>query len=884
MKPKSVRRLFRFISRSPQDVRADVDDEIAFHVDMRSADLEASGLSKTEARALALREFGDVHGAARELAKLDERADRLTGVARLLAETRQDIRYGLRLLMRDRAFSVAGVLTLALAIGGNVGLFGLVNALFLQPLPVRAPDAIARIYTGESTTSWLNADEIRRRSTGFDDVIVQGLGAVSLAGDPFPLRLRASLVSMNYFAVLGAAPIAGRLPSPADRDAAIVVLGERLWRARFAGSPAIVGQRVTINGRAYQVAGVMPRRFRGIAPAPFTPDLWMPVDVDGVHRGLAGDRSAVRFEVYGRLSPGVTAAAAEAAVRVLGTQMAREHPETNERFGRTEVFGVSGVGLYRGAGKTLLPIFAFLGFSTVISVFVLIISCANLAGLFLGRAAARRREMAVRMAIGAGRGRLVRQLLIESLLLTLLGGAAGLALAILMTGLLTRLAAGLPVALDLQVPIDWRVVAFTVAASAACALLIGLAPARRASNDALIGALTPAGAGGSVRQRFRSVLVVAQVAVSALLLFWGALFARSVGRVGEIDPGFDASGVLLAEAPLADDRPRALQRVDAAFVALAERVRSYPGVDAAGWATVVPLALTSNERFRVAAIDGPNAGAPLWIVANRLSPGWFGTVRIPIAAGRDFSWDDREGTPLVAIVNETLARALWHGAAIGRRLDQSGKTFEVVGVVRDSKYWTIGEPIAPAVYLAFRQGLVPWPVTLHVRTSQPRDTAERLRRDVADHVPGMVPALQTMTDAVAVASMPARVGAAVTAAFGGLGALLATVGVYGLISYVVVQRTREIAIRRAIGASARDIARQVVGTSAALVLAGLSLGITAGMLTAPLLGSLLVNVSPHDFLALLGTALLVLATGVLASAPPALRATRVDPLISLKAE
>ncbi|MGH9374261.1 MAG: ADOP family duplicated permease, partial [Vicinamibacterales bacterium] len=701
---------------------------------------------------------------------------------------------------------------------------------------------------------------------------------------PLPLRLSAGLVSMNYFAVLGSAPIAGRTLQPNDIPADVAILSENLWRTRFGGSPSIIGQPIAIDGRRREVIGVMPRSFRGIGPPGFTREIWIPLDLTGAHRGLAINRTATRFEAYGRLEPGTSMDAARAAMRVVGIHMAAEHPVANRRFTAMEIFAVEGIGVYRGVAKTLLPVFAFVGFVTLISGFVLLVSCANLAGLLLARGGARRQEIAVCLALGAGRGRLMRQLLTESLLLAFAGGLAGLALATALTSGLSRLTGLLPVPVDLNLALDHRVLAYALAVSTATALLFGLAPARRASRVQLVHSLKVDGGGDRARQRLRKALIVAQVSVSALLIFWSGLFARSLLQANSVDPGFDPSGVLLAEVQLQDDAPGAAGRAQHAFVELHNRVRALASVEEAGWSSIVPLALLGNERFRASRTDAPQDVPGLWVVASRLSPGWFPTVRIPFAAGRDFTWLDREGSPMVVIVNETLARQLWNGAAVGQQLRFWSKTAEVVGVVRDSKYSTLGEAPAPTVYLPFPQAPVSQAPTLHVRTSDTRATAERIRQLVQELVPGATAGLKPMQDAVAMAMVPARVGAGVTGAFGLLGALLATMGIYGLISYLVVQRSREMAIRRAIGAPTSHIVRIAVGGVGTLAVAGLIAGLAAGALTAPLLSGLLVNVSPRDPFTLAATALVVLATTAMAGTPPALRATRIEPLTALKAQ
>ena len=883
MRPARMRRLFTFGSRTRADVHDDVRDEVEFHLEMRTADLMAEGLTPSAARTRALEEFGDVAGSSARLFKQDREVERSRTLGRFVSELRQDTAYAVRLIARNKAFSFAAVLTLGVAIGGNTAIFSMVNALFFQPLVLRAPHELVRIYTGESTVSWLNVDDIRHRNAVFSDVVAQGQAIVSLAAEPLPLVIPAGLVSMNYFSVLGTPPLMGRTPQPDDTRADVVVLSERLWRSRFGASESIIGRTITVDGRSRQVIGVMPATFRGIAPPGFSRQVWIPIDVRGDQRGLAADRGATRFEAYGRLARGVSIEQATAAMRVLGDQMASEYPLTNGRFGAIEVFRAEGIGLYRGVGKALLPVFTFIGFLSVVAGFILFISCANLAGLLLARAAARGQEIAVRLALGAGRGRLLRQLLTESLVLALLGGGVGLVLATGLTSAVSRMAIELPFPIDLNLAPDRRVFAYTFGVSVLCALFFGLAPARRASRMSVVDSIKGNGTAGSARQRFRQSLIVAQVAVSTLLLFWGGLFARSLLHAGRVDPGFDPSGVLLAEVQLADDNPGALDRADAVVVGLQNRVREFPAVEGVGWSSVVPLALLGNERFRItpgeASVDQPGT----WIVASRLSPGWFATVRIPFVAGRDFTWDDRAGSPDVVIVNETLARRFWNGDALGRRIRYGDKTPEIVGIVHDSKYWTLGETTEPAVYLPFRQMLTSFATTLHVRTTDPKGTAERIQRALQELRPGAPGVMKPMPEAVAVATMPARAGAIVTGAFGLLGVLLATLGVYGLISYTVVQRSREVAIRRAVGAPTRHIVRVVVGTSLGLAAAGLGLGLAAGSLTAPVLGGLLVDVSPRDPIAAGAATLFVLATVVVASMPPAVRAARVDPLAVLRA-
>jgi predicted permease len=880
---KHFRRLFRFTARTTADVHAEVAEELQFHLEMRARDLIAEGVPPTEAKRRAMQEFGDVAAAAAQLNKDGAHLERRRSIGRFFTELRQDSAYALRVLSRNRRFAATAVLTLGVAIGGNTAIFSVVNVLFFQPLAIRAPQDVVRIYTGESTISWANADDIRRRNAVLSDVFVQSQYSVSLPGDPLPVVVRAGLVSMNYFSALGAPPLVGRTLRSDDAAADVAVLSERLWRSRFGAAESIIGTTISIDGRPREVIGVMPAAFRGIAPPALGPQLWIPVDVSGIHRALVADRGATRFEAYGRLGSGVSAGQAEAALRVLGNQLAHEFPATDARFTATEVFPASGIGLYRGVGKALLPVFTFVGFLAVIAGFILFISCANLAGLLLARATARRQEIAVRLALGAGRGRLIRQLLTESVILALMAGAAGLAIATVLASGISRMISGLPFPVELDLTVDRRVLVYALCVSTVSAILFGLSPARRASRISVVDSLKGQHDGGGARQLFRQGLIIAQVSVSTLLLFWAGLFGLSLLHAGKVDPGFDPAGVLLAQVPLVSDGQAATAgSSDAWLEELQDRVREFPGVQSAGWASIVPLALLGNERFRISRAEGDTGEEPMWIVASRLSPGWFSTVRIPLIAGRDFTWQDRQGAPEVAIVNETLARRLWDGAAIGRRFRHGDRIAEVVGVAGDTKYWTLGEVTQPEVYLPARQVIGAHVLTLHVRTTDLRGTAERLRAAVQELRPGAPASMTPMDEAVAVALLPARTGALATGAFGLLGACLATLGVYGLISYLIVQRSREIAIRRALGASTAHLIRILVRSSIVLSAIGLIVGIALGSASAPLLGGLLVGVSPIDPLAAGGTALIVFGAAALASIPRALQGSRVDPLESLR--
>lgn len=874
MKRHLIRRLFRFTSRTNRDVRRDIDEEFQFHLDMRIEDLRREGLDEAAARAQALREFGDAARGADACAVHGETIERQRWLTRIVSELRQDSGYGLRLIRRSPGFSAAAIATLAIAIGGNTAIFSIVNALVFRPAPYGAPDGLARIHTGESQTSWLNYQDIASRTRSFRGVAAHRGTMISLATDAEPVRLNGQTVTPNFFDVLGVHAALGRTFLTGDTRTDVVVVSDRVWRTQFSSDPAIVGRTIVLDGRRYEILAVMPRLFRGVAPPGLLRDCWFPIDPAAPGRGLE-ERNAGQFEIIGRLAPGVTHEQATAELRVIAAQLRAEHPEIPERFAATRAMHVDGIDAFQGVARTLLPVFAFVGLLWILAGLVLAIGCANLAGLLLGRGVARCREIAVRLALGSGRGRLVRQLLTESLVLAMAGGAAGLMLANWLSGLLNVAAARLPFPVEFDLALDPRVLVYTIGLSMATAVVFGLVPARRASRIDLVPALKDET--GGRRQRLRSALVIGQIAMCSLLLAWAGLFARSLQRAVAVDPGFDAAGVLVAELDLGDVPDKA--RMTESLVAeLQPRLERMPGVESVGVSSIVPLALTGREAFRIT-LDDPSADRP-WVMGNRLTPGWFRALGIPMRAGRDFRWDDREGAPGVAIVNETLARRLGPGA-IGMRL--KWPDVEIVGVVADSKYYTIGETIAPALYRPFRQHPGDSPI-FHIRTSDLAGTARALRAELRRLAPAVAPDIKPMTAAVAVATMPARVGAIFSGGFGVLAALLAALGIYGLVSFNVAQRQREIGVRKAIGAGTPRIISLIVGDTAVLAGAGLAVGLIVAVAAGQLLRGFIVEVSPADPLTLGGVVALVAASSLAASLGPALRAARIDPLATLRAE
>jgi putative ABC transport system permease protein len=797
---------------------------------------------------------------------------------RLLTDFRRDLGLGVRLLARFPGFTAVSIVTLAIAIGGNTAVFTIVNALLLTPAPVVEPARLARVHTGQSLASWPTYEDVRDRSDAFTGVAASRLAVMALSMGGTTARLRGEVTSLDYLTVLGVPAELGRTYAAGESAVDRVVLAHHLWRGAFGGDPAVVGRSVTLGGRSMEIVGVMPAGFRGVAPPGFRLDFWLPVDPRREAESLQ-TRLAPQFQIVGRLRPGIGHAAATAGLRALAGHLRTEHPELPESLLAIEAVSIQGVGAFQGMASMVIPLFAFLALLGIVSAFVLVIGCSNIAGLLLGRNTMRQRELAVRLSLGSSRGRLLRQLLTESLVVAVAGGAAGVLVALLLVAGIRAGVAALPFPLDLPVSLDWRVAAYAVALSTASALFFGLLPARSALRVDLLSALKAESSGSPDRQRLRRLMVTGQVAACAALVAWSLLFLRSLGHVHDVQPGFEPAGVVLATVEL-DRGSIDPERGERILTEWAQRVGTMPGVQSAALATVVPLALFGREDFGITLPGDPDQVRHR-VVASRVSPGWFTTVRVPLTAGRDFTWDDRPGTPAVAIVNETLAHQLWHGRAVGRRVMYGTLPLEVVGIARDSKYLTLGESPRPLIYLPLRQHYLRF-VSLHARATDLRTTGAAAADALRQIVPGASVEVQTMSDAVAVAVLPARIGATATGIFGLLAVMLATFGVYGLVSFSVLQRAREIGIRRAIGATAADVVRLVVRHHAVPIGAGLAIGLTTGTLGAVALRSFLTGIGPADPLALLGTAALVAGAAVTATVVPAVRATRLDPIAAVR--
>jgi predicted permease len=813
----------------------------------------------------------------------------------------QDLRYAVRLLRRNPLFALTAVLSLAIGIGANTTIFTIANALLFKP-PLGVADASRLVDVGRSQDgqgfdngSYSNYLDIRARNTVFSGIYAYRLGPepMSLRGKDGVERIYGEMVSTNYFNVLGTPPHIGRLFTSDDSEqpaaTPLAVLSHRFWMRRFNGDPAIVGQTLVLNGRPLTVIGVTPEGFHGTTV--LTSDLWVPVNMVGelasrLPPAILTSRESAWLVMGARLKPGVTVGQAQAELANIGRALEQEFPDANRGRG-LRVVASSPV---PGDGA---PVAAFMAVLMAIVMLVLAIACANVAGVLLARATTRRREIAVRLAIGAGRGRLIRQMLVESTLLFLIGGSGGLVLARLMTGALLSLVPAVPLPIDVTLALDGRAVVFTLTLSLVAAILSGLAPAFHASRAEVVGALKSDTRGGPERIWLRHAFVVSQVALSIVLVVGAGLFARALQRASEIDPGFDPHGVELATLDLSlggytADTGRVFARE------LIRRVRESPGVQAAALSAVMPL----GDRgiglggLAVPGVEPRNGRRFFDVDWNVITPGYFATMKIALSTGRDFSDADREGTPSVVIVNETAARQWWpRQDALGKTLLQENgrpdapdavRTLTVVGVARDSKYRNLGEDPRPFVYVPIQQQYMSRTV-IAARSAHGQRLAGELRALLASMNPNL-PIVQSLTfDAYSqLGLLPQRIAASVAGSLGLVGVLLAAIGIYGVTAYMVSSRTREIGIRMALGAERASVVRMVLRQGLTLTMIGAAIGLAVAAAASRLLGSLLFGVGATDPLTFIGSTLLFFVVGAAACYVPARRATAIGAMDALR--
>ena len=806
-----------------------------------------------------------------------------------------DARIAVRRLAAAPGFTAVAVATLAIGIGANTTIFAVVNAVLLRPLGARDPDRVVRILARSGTGaagasarrfSVADFDDYRARTTTIEALSGVNLATFVLAADNGTDQILGEIVSGGYQALLGARAAQGRLLADADdrREAPLVaVIGDALWRRRFGAQP-VVGRQVLLNNRSYTIVGVATPDVGGsFIGAPV--DVWIPIESSGTSLGARweSDRGQRTLMLIGRLRPGVSRERAQAEMQSVATAVAREttpalHPIVEV------VPGTLATGDQRRLARMFLSM--LLG----VVALVLVIACANVANLLLARALGRRRELAVRIAIGASRWRLARMLGVESLLLSAAAGAGALLLSMWTSRAFAAITPLPTLTLRFDVRPDWRVVAFTAAAALASAAMLAIAGALQAIAPDVAPALKEdaISSTGVSRSRLRGAMAAMQIAVSLLLVVGGALFMRSARHAAEIDLGFEPRGVVVLDVDAAGGRTSAAS-VDF-FRQVLRRTTALPDVTAAAVSTRAPLDSSTpivrvNARGSVPASDDPLSPSASFLV---VSPSYFDVVKTPILSGRPFAeTDDAERQP-VAIVNETLAARLWPSEdAIGRRLwlepQASPVSCVIVGVARDSKYLTIGEERQAHVYLSFaqqpRRGMA-----LLVRSRAPADrvtaAVQGVLRSVDPNVQGFF--ARTLAQHAAVSTLPVRVAAGVTGLVAAIALGLALVGLYSLVSFLAAERTHEIGVRMALGAQPRDVLRLVGGYGLRLVSAGLAVGLPLAIGTSHLLRSLLYGIGPTDPFAFGAASAAVLLVSAAACYLPARRAMRLDPIVALK--
>lgn len=917
-------RIFR-LEGGPERLERDVDEEIEFHLTMRARRLVERGLDPAAARAEALRQFGDPRAVRAECLTIDQQRVRAMERANHLGNLRQDLAYAVRTLRQHKGFSSIAILILALGIGANTAMFTLVDALMLRPLPVPHPEQLITIGDPARTNSWSQGsprvdlvsyplyvdlrDQNRVVSGLYASGLTMGLDVLIDRDERGSARPgaeaehpRGRFVSGNYFSVLQVPAAVGRTFAPdEDRvpgDASVVVISHAYWQRRFAGDRSAIGRTILVNGTPMTIIGVTPPGFTGdIVGQPM--DLWVPLTMQPVlmpHTPWLTDRSLNWLLLMGRLKPGVTLAQARSVFTELATRSLLAHATAAEAAGielelRTRPVqvedGARGFSYFRSAyAPALLTL-------TAAVALVLLIVCANVANLMLARAAGRGREMSVRMALGAGRGRLVQQLLTESVLLAAAGGAVGLLVAHWGSATLLRLATGSSGRLPVAVHLDGRILAFTTALSLVTAVLFGLVPALRATRVELATALRAQGrgvagtAGGPGKLALGKLLVVAQVALSMLLLVGTGMLVRSTQRLERADLGLARDELVIAAVD-AQRSGYAGPRLAALIRDLLERVRRVPGVVAVSMSrNGIFGGTTSATTLQVEGFTA-RADTDTLVAYDEVGPGYFHAIGAPILQGRDVEARDNEAAPKVAIVNETMARFFFPGGnAIGHHVTSEGTTWEIVGVVADVQSHAVREPPARRLYVpAMQMPEPPGTFGIEVRTTgDPARLVVPIRRALQAADPSLVVVeVEPLTTRIRDSIRQDRMVAQMVSFFGTLALVLAALGLYGVMAYASVRRTSEFGLRMALGARPGDVTRLVLREALMLTAGGVILGLPIALLATRLLESQLFGIGLLDVPSIAVAIIVLTLSAALAGLLPAMRAARVAPLEALRAE
>jgi putative ABC transport system permease protein len=808
----------------------------------------------------------------------------------------QDIRYGVRMLLKAPSFSIVATIALALGIGANTAIFSVVNAVLLRPLPFPNPDQLMTVWETDQrrgaergSASYPNFADWRDQTQVFEKMAAYHGTDHTLTGNGDPVRVQGTTISAEIFQLLGVAPMAGRtfLPEedkPGDKGH-VVVLSHELFQKRFSAKPDLIGQSIELDGNPYTVVGVMPPGFQ--FPIQNEPvELWTTFSAEAEGKEpITAQRGAHYLRVIARLKPGVTKEQAQSEMTTIGTRLEQQYPDKNLHHSVVVIPALEAlVGDIRPA---LLILLGAVGC-------VLIIACANVANLLLARAMTRHKEMAIRAALGAGRWRIARQLITESILLSLVGGALGLLLALWWSDLLVALnSKNIPRAM--QVGLDLRVLGFTVLLSVLTGLVFGLAPALHSSGSRTSESLKEGrGAGGGARRnRTRAVLVVAELAIAVVLLVGAGLLIRSLWRLRQVSPGFDSQNVLTFTLGLPSVR-YPTEKQGQFFNDLIARIQSLPGVQSASVVTPLPL---SGERFSLSfetegrpVPKGEEPGADFY----NIGLGYFRTMGIPLLRGRDFTSAENPESPGVIIVNQAFAKRYFPNEdAIGKRIKPGISVFddkdpvmrEIVGIVGDVKHRSLSTEVRPAFYVP--QAQLPFDsMTITVKTAgDPQSILSTVQNEVRQMDKDLpIFAIKTLDDYVADSVATPRFNTTLLALFASVALVLTVVGLYGVMSYSVAQRTNEIGIRIALGAQARDVLSLIVGQGLKMVLIGLAIGLAGAFALTRLISSLLFGIGTKDPLTFAGVAGALALVALLACYLPARRATKVDPIIALRYE
>jgi putative ABC transport system permease protein len=851
-----------------RNIEREMDAEMRFHLEMETAENIRRGMSEEEARRAALSSFGGVERVKEEYRDLSR--------FRLVDELWQDVRFSARLLLKQPGFLAVAVLTLALGIGANTAIFTVVNGVLIRSLPYRDS---SRLVILEAGIDMMNPDSEqnpwgwRDRLQSFEQIAAfgSGEGGVNLTGAGDAERIDGRDVSANFFQAMGVSPVAGRFFGPEQErpeNRAVAVISSGLWKRRFEGKPDAIGKTIQLNGKSFTIIGVAPPELQ----YPAKLDVWIPISFVLTPDNIVFNSPNAEHQIFGRLRFGVTPVGAEAEMKA----------KLNEKIGVEPLFET----MTRRIRQTLALLMAAVGF-------VLLIACANVANLLLARSAARRKELAVRAALGAGRWRLIRQSLTESLLISVIGGLAGLTLALWLIHLLLAFSPQEIPRLD-EITLDYRVLAFNAALALVTGVMVGLLPAIQGSKVDLIESLKDGaqkiGAGAGALS-LKSVLIASEIALSLVLLIGAGLLLRSLTKVLSTDAGFERENVLTVSVALPVARYfKEPARASEFYRRLIEQVSVIPGVKSVGATSKIPLSCedSSGESFEVEGAPRPSKrsdwyAAPLWI-----SPDYFKAMGIPLLQGRDFTDADHRQSPPVLIINETLARRLFpDGNVLGRRMKLGYPPVprEIVGLVGAVRASGLEEEPGKEIFLPYLQGRTA-PTTLAIRTvGDPMAIASAVReaiRRLDDSLPPYD--VKTLEQRVSDSVAPRSFLATLMSLFALIALALAATGIYGVLSYLVAQRTREIGIRMALGAPAGAVLRLILKQGMALILIGTAIGLAgAGALTR-LIKTMLFGVSATEPSVFAGAAILLILTALLAAYIPGRRATKVDPLAALRHE